>query len=118
MKRIAWLLLAVVCTSFVQVQPIEPVKAQACRCCHCKIPGSCGMPGCGQPTASTSRTITEPARIAAARGRRAGGLRVSQAGLAAAPFRMARARLPLPAAEFAALAAGVPLFKAHCSFLL
>ena len=121
MKRIAWLLLAVLCTTFVQVPRLEPLKARSCGCSHCRVPGSCGMPGCGQaacPAGPVVTTACEPSRAATVEARRerpSGPARMEWLALPVSP-----ALLPiLPvAAAFAADGPRVPLFRAHCSLLI
>jgi hypothetical protein len=118
MKRLAWLLLAVFCTVLVQVQPADALVAKAPGCCQ--VPGACKMPCCPQPaplpavfslaqsiqvTSSPSRERAQPARVAT-------GM------FWASVVKPAAVKGPLPASAEAALAAGVPLFKAHCSFLI
>jgi hypothetical protein len=120
MRRIAWLLLVVVCTMFVQVQPLESAKPKPCACRHCKAPGTCGMPDCGQVpgTACQALAAGETARAAVADASRARPSRVAKAGTFLWPARQAVLPSPLIAETFAGHAARVPLFKAHCSFLL
>ena len=121
MKRLVWLFLALFCTALAQVQPVDlPVtKHEVCDCCE--QPGACGMPDCGLPPAHCPVNFTAE--------RRSGEVR-QQA-------RRVTARLPHAAPNFylslvepavvttalrapgqAAPAASVPLFQAHCSFLL
>jgi hypothetical protein len=117
MKRIAWLLLAVICTTFVQVPRLEPLKARSCGCSHCRVPGSCGMPGCGQAAGPVVTTACEPSRAATVEARRerpSGPARMEWLALPVRP-----AVLPiLPVAAFAADGPRVPLFRAHCSLLI
>ena len=121
MKRLVWLLLAVVGTAFAQVQPVTflTLSHPACHCCKCNCGGSCGMPGCLPPApARTLPAANQPA-----------GIVVVQAGQMAEPARTGEkffAAFVEPAAVFAASRApewvtppaSVPLFAAHCSFLI
>jgi hypothetical protein len=119
MKRLSWLLAALLCTVFVQVQPVETARSCPCCCCHCKVPGACGMPCSGAPApAPVMLAAEQPARAA----RPACQLKVE----AARPAEKFFARYVEPAAapfahrapDLLALAAEVPLFKAHCCFLI
>jgi hypothetical protein len=121
MKRIAWLLLAVICMSFVQVQPLEPLKARTCRCSHCKAPGSCGMPGCAQaacPAGPVVTTAGEPSRAAAVAPRKERQSVPARMEWFLIPARPAILPLLPVAATFAANGPRVPLFRAHCSLLI
>ncbi len=121
MKRLVWLLLAVFSTALAQVQPVDlPLtKHEVCGCCE--QPGACGMPDCIPPPAHCPVTFTAE--------RRSGEVR-QQA-------RRVTARLPHAALRFylsfvepavvttalrapfqVASAASVPLYQAHCSFLI
>ena len=78
------------------------------------------MPDCGQvpATAGQAFAAAEPAREAAAI---AGGARPSSVAKAAIFFLPAGPAVPQSppsAGTFADQSAGVPLFKAHCSYLL
>ncbi len=120
MKTLAWLLLAVFCTALVRVQPVELGLRKQCVCCHCKGPCECGMPCSRAPNPVPVSFATEqPARIAqaAVRGK------IQPARLAEekffAPFiESAAPALALNGSAPTAPAANVPLFKAHCSFLI
>ena len=119
MKRIAWLLLAVLCTMLVQVRALEPLKQRACGRCHCAQHGACGMPDCGQPVCAASQApaASEPNRSLAAEERRdhvvsdAPSFFFTPACRAILPSR-------LPAGSDDGPAARLPLFRAHCSLLI
>jgi hypothetical protein len=119
MKRLSWLLAALLCTVFVQVQPVETAGSCPCSCCPCKVPGACGVPCSGAPAPAPVVFAAEQQARAA---RPAGQWKVQ----AARPAEKFFARYVEPAAApFAhrapgllALAAEVPLFKAHCCFLI
>jgi hypothetical protein len=121
MKRLVWLLITVFVTASAQVQPVDlPLtKSESCGCCEDQA-GACGMPDCAPapvscPTSPTLPTVT--AQRAEAR------------NLSPAPrigresyFVKFESRPALVPARDASLtgasAASVPLFKAHCSFLI
>jgi len=119
MKRIAWILIAVFCTAFVRVPRVDLSPCVCCACCHCKVPGACGMPcsrtpGPAQATfvsersTSVSRPVAQKARL---------GLPSDFKFYARYEGR------PTDLVAFVAIAAAmpagsVPLFKAHCSFLV
>jgi hypothetical protein len=117
MKRLVWLLLAVFCIALVPVQSVD--KAKTCSCC--KVPGACGMPGCCPPPASLPAALS-PAQSARAADlhacRKAEPVRRAGEKFYASFVEPAAARAALLASAEAAPAAHVPLFKAHCSFLI
>jgi hypothetical protein len=120
MKRIAWILIAVFCSVLVRVQPAETLQCAACSCCHCKLPGDCGMP-CGRAsaTAPVMFAATQSVRVTKEAGRRdelPGRLaeRKFYSPYVASAADTAAISLPAPMAA----PADVPLFKAHCSFLI
>jgi hypothetical protein len=120
MKRLAWLLLAVFCTALVQIQPAQgmPAKAKACACCP--VPAGCGTTDCCPPAAFAAVTLgaeaSEQASPAASRSERT--VRGAAALFYASFVEPAALRPVLPASAQAAAAASVPLFKAHCCFLI
>lgn len=123
MKRLVWLLLAVFSTALASVQPVTlPVlPEETCGCCDTK--GGCDMPDCAFPApAPTLAQLTPPAasaQVVTRVTRRAAQPARASSEKFFAPFvptaSRAVARLtpaqPAPAAE-------VPLFVAHCSFLI
>jgi hypothetical protein len=123
MKRLVWLLLAVLAPVLVQVQPVvlSAPRHQAC-CCNCgDCNGACGMPGCLPPPASSSTlpVSAQPAKLAAAGLRRVGQPVARECQRFFAAF-VASAVVPVAMRSPARVAApaGVPLFKAHCSLLV
>jgi hypothetical protein len=123
MRRVAWFLLAVLCTSFVEVQPFELLNSchcVCCQCCHCKVPGACGMPCCGAPApACQTLAAEETAGIRGVALRPAAQPRqLSCVLFVARGAELAEASCALAPSAFATPAARVPLFKAHCSFLI
>ncbi len=121
MKRLGrFLLLAFCCTLLVRLPAVD-ARAVHPKCCgHCAAPGSCGLPGCGGGAASLplagdpapmARLAPAPAQRRAQPARRA-GIDFSSV-FAAAP-----ASLRPPLAPTSGPPARVPLFKAHCSFLI
>ena len=120
MKRFAWLLLAVFCAALVQIQPAQgnPAKAKTCACCETTSP--CAATDCCPPATSAAVALgaeaSERLTVAAAPSERA--VRRA-ANLLYASFAASAAKCPsLPAAAAAAAPAEVPLFKAHCCFLI
>lgn len=122
MKRLVWLLLAVFCTALAQVQRVElPVAPrQACDCCENS--GDCGMPECGLPPAAmpaafaverSTVTVTRPA----AANELAPAKAMPSIFWVAVPA-PAATRVSCPDSPGSAPPASVPLFKAHCAFLI
>ena len=122
MKRLVWLVLAIFCTAFAQVQTVEPLlpAANPSECCGgCNA--VCGMPDCALPPAPAS-PVTAPqpgtaASVAKPTGKVATVRRGADkffAGFADPADRLIAFRAPASLAP----AASVPLFKEHCSFLL
>ncbi len=123
MKRAAWFLLAIACSAFVRVQPVELLNPCHCICCgfcRCKIPGACGMPCRGAPAPACQALATE--QTAGIRGvalrSSARPLRLSGTPFLAPGSEMAQVFSALAPSALVAPAARVPLFKAHCSFLI
>jgi len=123
MRRVAWLLLAFVGAAFVRVQPVELLDGCHCVCganCHCKVPGTCGMPCCGAPASANPTLATEQASVAGlVRSRpaaRALRLRAAQAFVFQSDSAQA-ASGPAGRAR-AVLTARAPLYRLHCSFLI
>lgn len=120
MKRFAWLAIFAFCTALAQVQPVDlPVqKHEVCGCCE--EPGACGMPDCA-PLPVTSQPVFV---VQTPAGQRAEVRKLSPAPRANresfyAQFESRPALAPAWRASLGeAPAAGVPFFKAHCSFLL
>src|SRR5580658_8582188 len=119
MKRITWLLIAIFCTAFVRVQPVESAQCNRCVCCHCKVPGDCGMP-CGRaPSPAPAMSAAEEGTLVAQPAVRK--VRIAQP--AAVRFYVsfvepATHPVALIASASAVRAGSGPLFKAHCSFLI
>lgn len=121
MKRLVWLLIAVFGTAFAQVQPVVSPLAQDDVCCCCEDQaGACGMPACAPAPTGSQASLTLPATASQ---------RAEARKLSPAPreryesfyvrFESRPALMPAPGASLAgAPAAHVPLFKAHCSFLI
>lgn len=120
MKRVAWLLLAVFCPALVQVQPVQIQQTTCSCCCHCKVPGECGMPCSRVPVpaplsfASERATpLTAPARERQSRSEQRTELRFFSVFVESMTEIGAIGMAPPPASP-----ARVALFKAHCSFLI
>jgi hypothetical protein len=120
MKRLAWLLLAVFCAALVQVQPAQaaPARAPTCACCHAT--GACGAPHCLPPSAFASLAFaTEPSlRLKQEPAPCASPLPRVAPARSASPLPPGAIRPRLSAAPWTIAATGVPLFKAHCCFLI
>jgi hypothetical protein len=120
MKRVAWLVLAVFCAALAQVQPVDGLgaKAKPCPCCHL---GACGMPGCCPSPASAPAAVNS-AQADCVKSVPAPGRAQAARGLAdtfyAAFVETTAVRGSLHASALTAAPASVPLFKAHCSFLI
>ena len=122
MKRLVWLILAVFGTALAQVSPVDlPVtKAEVCPCCH--DGGDCGMPDCALPPATNPAPVfalPTPVSVVRIAVRRATPAPRALAGKFFVRLESRPAAVPAfgPIAAIAP-AARVPLFKAHCSFLL
>jgi hypothetical protein len=121
MKRLVWFLVAVVCTALAQVQPLDsPVqKTQPCCCCE-EEAGACGMPDCAPAPVACRGNAPALSPVV----QRAEDRKLSPAPRARfvdfyVRFESRPALVPAPGASLAgAPAAPVPLFKAHCSFLI
>jgi hypothetical protein len=120
MRHFSWLFLALFCTAFMRLQPVVLKPACHCACCHCNAPADCGMP-CNQAPAPASAMVVseQSARVA-----QAPTLRLERAARKDTPvFYLSFVKPAESAVRFAASppavpAAGVPLFKEHCSFLI
>jgi len=120
MKRLPWLLIALFCAVLVQVQPIDGPLAKPVKCARCHS-GACGMPGCcptpaSAPTVFSSEQSARVDRVPAPH--RAQPVRGAEENFYALFIEPVAGRGALPACAEAAPAARVPLFKAHCCFLI
>lgn len=119
MKRLVWLVLAVFATLLTRVEPADlPAnKAPACCCCG----GGCDMPKCPPPPANNPTpvlTLQAPAQATPSAARRAAAPR-GRHEKCFVRFDSRRAVGPVTRAAVAvARPASVPLFAAHCSFLI
>ncbi len=121
MKRLVWLLIAVFGTAFAQVSPVISPFVQDETCCCCEgAAGACGMPDCAPaPTAcQPGLALQTPAAQRAVARRLAPAPQAKRESY----FAKFESRPALPSAVRVSLvgtpAARVPLFKAHCSFLI
>lgn len=121
MKRLVWLLIAVFGTAFAQVQPVVSPFAQDEACCCCEdAAGACGMPDCA-PAPTTCQPAFALQTPAAQRmeARRVAPVPQPKRESYFVKFESRPALAPAWRASLAgAPAANVPLFKAHCSFLI
>ncbi len=122
MKRLVGLLLAVFCTAFAQVQTAPLSLATASHCaCGGQCDGSCGMPDCAVPPAPIQWVgASEPAGTAAVAkpARKVVAIRRTPVKFFSAFLEPVSRQLDLRASDPWTPAASVPLFKAHCSFLI
>jgi hypothetical protein len=121
MKRLVWLLLLAFGTATAQVQPVDVrlFPEEKCCCCAdganaCDMASDCAPAptSCAQPALQ----LQSPAQAVAKR-----ALPAPQAAREKFYARFlspARIAPVLPVVEVAAPAASVPLFRAHCSFLI
>jgi hypothetical protein len=121
MQRFLALLLTLVACAYAPAQLGVRPEAPRIACSCCDGEGSCGMPGCLPPPAasSTPSLATPPAQIAQLQVRRLAtpARRIGEKFYSAfvpSPAVLAAPRAPLTVTP----PAGVPLFKAHCSFLV
>lgn len=117
MKRLVWLLLAVLGTAFAQVQPVAlPVMPdESCDCCDTR--GGCDMPDCAMPAPAPSLAqLAPPAGTVHLSSRRAAkpvrAVAKFFAHFGPTPTRLVASVAPVQSAP----AVEVPLFVAHCSY--
>ena len=118
MKCLAWLLLAVLCTTLTRVQPADLALAEHPTCGCCEQAGDCGMANCALPPVSTSSLANLPVTSET--------VRVAVRGEATVPrvrfyFSMVKAPANLPAVRAfisTTPSANVSLFEEHCSLLI
>lgn len=122
MKRLVWLFLAAFCLAIAQVQPAEvPVKQHAkCGCCDGED-DACGMKDCAAPlpTNSQARLVLEtPAVTVRAESRKNSVGRRVRRETFYVQF-VPRSNRPADLApRVAAPTASVPVYQAHCSYLI
>jgi hypothetical protein len=121
MKRLVWLLIAVVCTALAQVQPVtSPLAEDMACCCTGEAAGACGMPDCAPAPAAPSCAQNLPA-VAAQRSEARKLTPAPKTRFETSYVRVESRPAKSPAAGVSLRgtpAARVPLFKAHCSFLI
>jgi hypothetical protein len=119
MKRFAWLLVAVFCTALAQVQPVDVVVQRKHDCCggdcRCGVP-ACALPAPHSPVAYVSEREVAVARPEAKRADPRLGTFIEKFYASVAAPAVSREVRPAPWSG--APAASVPLFTAHCSFLI
>lgn len=121
MKCLVWLLIAVFGTAFAQVSPVVSPFAQNEACCCCEGPAwTCGMPDCAPaPTAGPSGLALQTATVQRSESRKLSPAPRARYENFYVRFESRPALAPAWGASLAgAPAAPVPLFKAHCSFLI
>lgn len=120
MKRLAWLLILVFGTATAQVQPVDVRLIPEERCCCCEeASAACGMPDCAPvPTGCAQPALQLQSPVQAATKRLAPAPREAREKFYV-QFLPRESAAPVPSpAVVATPAASVPLFKAHCSFLI
>ncbi len=118
MKRLVWLILAAFSTALAQVPPVDVrlIPGEKCECCvdsnECGMPDCAPAPACAQPVLQLQSPATEVAaqRVAAAPSPAREKFYVRFLPRVIAPV--------LPVADARPPAASVPLFQAHCRFLI
>jgi hypothetical protein len=123
MKRFVWLILAAFCTAIAQVQPVEPLqmKQASCDCCE-EGAGACGMRDCAPapscPSTGASLVLASGAATLRAEAESVMPKSRSFRDRFYAQFSPRQAVPAEIAPQVVAPAASVPVFKAHCSFLI
>ena len=120
MKRLVWILLAIVSTAFAQVQPVAFPTQHRHTCPCCDGDGACGMAGCLPPApARTLPTASQPASLTVTQAREvAEPVRRNGEKFFAAFVKSAAVSAPSRAPNRVTPSASVPLFAVHCSFLI
>lgn len=120
MKRLVWLLLFAFGTALAQVSPVDVRLVPAKKCGCCEQPGACGMPDCGlPPAAQPTLSLANPVQVVRVAVKRAAPAPAVVRAKFYVQFLPRVSSVPaVPVRLAAAPAAGVPLFKEHCSFLI
>jgi hypothetical protein len=118
MKRVAWLLLAVFCAALLQVQPVL-IQQTTCAC-RCKVPGACGMPCSRIPIPAPLSFAADRATPAnaPAKGRESKSEQRLERRFFSVFVESLTELGAIGVSAPSAAPARVPLFKAHCSFLI
>ncbi len=120
MKRLVWLLILVVGTALAQVSPVDLGVQSGNTCSCCEKTSTCGNRDCGLPPAACALTHllaeqpNQPLSTAHKKAVRTYRLAINY--LFPAQSSSAPTRIFCPPRS--ASVAPVPLFKAHCSFLI
>jgi len=120
MKRLVWLLIALVCTALAQVQPVAlPTAPDEACCCTGEQAGACGMPDCAPAPTAPSCHPSSPAAAQRSQARRVTPAPRAREEAFYVRLDCRPAKAPAPGVSLRGTpAARVPLFKAHCSFLI
>jgi hypothetical protein len=121
MKRLVWLLLLVFGTALAQVSPVDVRLVPEEKCGCCEQPGDCGMAECGLPPIAAQPVcqVANPSVVARAAVRRAAPAPRQVREVFYVQFMPRVSVVPaVPARLAVALPASVPLFQAHCSWLI
>ena len=121
MKRLVWLILAAFGTLLAQVQPMDlPVtKHEVCGCCEQS--GACGMPDCVPIHATPVQpafNLQSPVAVARVVLKEAAPAPRGSKNSFYVQFESSSPARPALRAPVVAPPASVPLFTAHCSFLI
>ena len=123
MKRFVWLLLVAFCTAIAQVQPVAPLQAKqaSCDCCDGEA-SACGMRDCAPaPSAPATGSSLVLASGTSTLRAQADSVMPKSRSFRDHYYAQFAPRPALPAKlapQAAAPTASVPVFKAHCSFLI
>jgi hypothetical protein len=121
MKRLVWLLLIVFGTALAQVSPVDVGVQNQKVCSCCDAPGACGMPDCGLPPSSApAGFIAEQPAPAARLAARRNAARAYRIATSLFIFQGAAKSVltAVTSTNRLSTAAQLPLFKAHCSFVI
>lgn len=119
MKRLVWLLLAVFSTAIAQVQPADMPRAPMEKCCCCcDEQKACDMPDCVPVPAGVQRALPQQTRVKIIGKRAAATTQTIREKFYVQFVPSVRVAPVLSVTARVTLAASVPLFAAHCSFLI
>jgi hypothetical protein len=121
MKRCVWLLVLAFCAAVVQVQPVQPLQAKDAGC-DCCVDGAnaCGMPDCAPAPACPPAGALLAGEISTLRAEAESVMPKSRSfrDRCYAHFSPRPARPAGIVPRVAAPTASVPVYQAHCSFLI
>jgi hypothetical protein len=119
MKRLVWLLILAFTAAISQVRAVDVRLPAEEKCCCCDQAGDCGMPDCAPaPTSCAAPCLALQAPAQAAAKRAVAAPRAAREKFYEQFLSPAVVVPVLPVVATVAPAASVPLFRAHCSFLI